>query len=153
MYCIRPHDDFITLGQYKDNSMHSLTMQITVYTHAVFCFAWCKNSFPASWEFPCANAAQSSVGLYMGHDLDSLVVSGGSVSQQFWLTGIFRNVGLIHGPETVVKGEHLQRRQSRECKHTSLVPVPARTGQHKLIFLSSGLTSSVVQKQAHCALL
>lgn len=40
----------------------------------------CKNCSPSTKEFAWAIAAQSSAGLYLGHEWSSLVVSEGSVS-------------------------------------------------------------------------
>lgn len=108
-----------------------LAITITVCARVVLCFAWCKNSFPLSREFPCALC---SVDLYMGHDLTSLLLSWRPVSRHSWLTSIFGNVGLIHGPETVVKSKHLQVRQHMKCKQTLPTSVQACIVQHKLIF-------------------
>lgn len=131
--------------------MYSLTMQIAAYDHIALCFAWCKTSFHHQVGcFPVLLLLLLKAQQVFTWDMIWLLC-GWVKDQHLWLTSIFGNVGLIHGPETVVKSKHLQGRQHRECKQTLIIPVQARTAQHNTTWylLVSALTSSVVQKQAY----
>ena len=102
------------------------------YSICPHCVLICMMQKQLLIKFPCFISAHSSAGLS---------VLWWWVKDQFQdvrLTSIFGNVGFVDGPETVVKGEHLQRRQHREGKHTLFTHAQACTVQH---IVSSGLTS------------
>lgn len=99
------------------------------------------------WNFPASTVATQS----SSHRPAPLAELLGWVQDQ-WLTGIFGNVGLIHGPETVVKSKNLPRRRRQITSACILTPVRARLPKTNQKLKDAGLPYNFVQSNSRAGL-